>query len=409
MALIVVLGFASGLPLALTLATLTAWLATAGISRTAIGLFALVGLPYTLKFLWSPLIDGLRLPWISARLGRRRAWLLASQIALAAAIFGLATADPARDVALTAALALAVAFLSATQDIVIDAWRVEILAEREQGAGAAAVQLGYRLGMLASGAGALYIADAFGFATAYAAMAVAMAAGMAATLVATEPAPPGGGTADRAPPGGVAWLAAHVVRPFADFVKRPGWLGIVLFILLYKFGDAIAGVMANPFYIDIGFSLSAIASVTKVFGIAATLAGVVAGGVLVARAGVLPSLMICGILQMVSNLMFALQAIVGDDIWFLAATIGIENLSGGMGTAAFVAYLSKLCSFAFTATQYALFSSLAAVGRTVLSSGGGWLAEQLDWFWFFAATAVCAVPGLVVLAWLMRRNPATER
>lgn len=409
MALIVVLGFASGLPLALTLATLSAWLATAGISRTAIGLFALVGLPYTLKFLWSPLVDGLRLPFFSRRLGRRRGWLLASQIALCAAIFALAAAEPGRDVVLTAALALAVAFLSATQDIVIDAWRVEILAEREQGAGAAAVQLGYRVGMLASGAGALYLADAFGFTVAYMAMAAAMAVGMAATLLAHEPAPPAGAKGDGKGAGLLAWLDAHVVRPFADFIGRPGWLAIVLFIVLYKFGDAIAGVMANPFFIDIGFSLSEIASVTKLFGIAATLTGAVAGGVLVARTGIFAALMICGVLQMASNLMFAVQALVGADIWWLTVTIAVENLSGGMGTAAFVAYLSRLCSFDFTATQYALFSSLAAVGRTVLSSGGGWLAERLDWFWFFAATSLCALPGLVVLAWLMRPRAARER
>lgn len=411
MVLICVLGFASGLPLALTLATLSAWLAQAGISRTAIGLFALVGLPYTLKFLWSPLIDGMRLPFLSAWLGRRRGWLLMSQIALGLAIFALAGADPARDVMLTAALALGVAFLSATQDIVIDAWRVEILAAREQGAGAAAVQLGYRVGMLASGAGALYIADAFGFQVAYGVMALVMAVGMAATLMANEPVAPGGTQtlADAHGAGFGQWLETHVVRPFADFTGRPGWIAILLFIVLYKFGDAIAGVMANPFFIDIGFSLSEIASVTKVFGIVATLAGAVAGGVLVARKGIFAALMLCGVLQMASNLMFAVQALVGADIAVLTATIAAENFSGGMGTAAFVAYLSRLCSFAFTATQYALFSSLAAVGRTVLSSGGGWLADRLDWFWFFAATGLCAVPGLIVLAWLARRRLIQEQ
>ncbi len=410
MVLICVLGFASGLPLALTLATLSAWLAQAGVSRTAIGLFALVGLPYTLKFLWSPLIDGMRLPFLSAWLGRRRGWLLMSQVALGLAIFALAGADPARDVMLTAVLALGVAFLSATQDIVIDAWRVEILAAREQGAGAAAVQLGYRVGMLASGAGALYIADAFGFQVAYGVMAVVMAIGMIATLMANEPLAPGG-PQTKVPAlsyGMVHWVDSHVVRHFADFVQRPGWLAILLFIVLYKFGDAIAGVMANPFFIDIGFSLSEIASVTKVFGIVATLAGTVAGGALVARKGIFAALMLCGVLQMASNLMFAVQALVGSDIIVLTMTIAVENFSGGMGTAAFVAYLSRLCSFAFTATQYALFSSLAAVGRTVLSSGGGWLADRLDWFWFFAATGLCAVPGLIVLAWLARRRLIEE-
>ena len=191
-------------------------------------------------------------------------------------------------------------------------------------------------------------------------------------------------------------------------LRRPGWAGILLFIVLYKFGDAIAGVMANPFFIALGFSLSTIASITKLFGVAATLAGVVAGGVLVARAGIFHALVVCGVLQMASNLMFAVQAVAGADAWLLTATIAIENLSGGMGTAAFVAYLSRLCSFEFTATQYALFSSLAAVGRTLLSSGGGWLADRLDWVWFFVASAGCALPGLIVLVfWLRREIEAT--
>jgi PAT family beta-lactamase induction signal transducer AmpG len=404
MALIAVMGFASGLPLALTLSTLSAWLAKDGVSRTAIGLFALVGLPYALKFLWSPLIDGLRLPWLGRCLGRRRSWMLAAQILVALAIAALGLTDPARTPWLTAALALAVAFLSATQDIVIDAWRVEILKAREQGAGAAAVQLGYRVGMLASGAGALYVADAFGFAAAYAVMALGMAIGMAATLLAHEPKAVGHATTPSRRRSTGEWLRDHVVAPFSDFLRRPGWASVLLFIVLYKFGDAIAGVMSNPFFISIGFSLTAIASITKVFGIAATLAGALAGGVLVARAGIFRALLYCGILQLLSNLMFAVQAVVGADAWMLTVTIAAENFSGGMGTAAFVAYLSRLCSFDFTATQYALFSSLAAVGRTVLSSGGGWLADKLDWVWFFVASAACALPGLIVLIWFLRRD-----
>ncbi len=412
MMLILVLGFSSGLPLALTLATLTAWLASEGVSRTTIGLFALAGLPYALKFVWSPAVDGLRLPWLTARLGRRRGWMLASQVLLVLAIGALALGDPARDVGLVAVAALAVAFLSATQDIVIDAWRVEILEAREQGAGAAAVQLGYRVGMLASGAGALYVADAFGFTVAYLVMAGGMAVGMAATLLAREPrAAEGAAALEEGRAGALAWLSEHVVAPFADFLGRPAWAAILLFIVLYKFGDAIAGVMSNAFFVEIGFSLSDIASVTKVFGVAATLAGAVAGGALVMRVGVMPALLICGVLQLASNFMFAVQALVGPDLAVLTLTIAAENVSGGMGTAAFVAYLSRLCSFAFTATQYALFSSLAAVGRTVLSSGGGWLADKLDWFWFFVASGFCAVPGLLVLLWLMRHRvdaPAGE-
>jgi PAT family beta-lactamase induction signal transducer AmpG len=198
------------------------------------------------------------------------------------------------------------------------------------------------------------------------------------------------------------WIRAHVVAPFADFAARRHWLVILLFILTYKFGDAVAGVMTNPFYIETGFSLSEIASVSKVFGMVMTLTGAVAGGVTVARYGFLKALLVCGVLQMLSNLMFVVQAVVGDSIAVLTVTVAIEHFTGGMGSAAFVAYLSSLCSFAFTATQYALFSSLAAVGRTVLSSAGGWFADHMDWVSFFLLTTVAALPGLLLLIWLMR-------
>ncbi|MGY9004627.1 MAG: AmpG family muropeptide MFS transporter [Alphaproteobacteria bacterium] len=404
MALIGVLGFSSGLPLALSFGTLSAWLASTGIDRTTIGLFALMGLPYALKFLWSPLIDGLKIPILTRRLGRRRSWMVTSQLLLFPTIIALGLTNPVTDIGHTALLALMVAFLSATQDIVIDAYRVEILAAREQGAGAAAVQLGYRVGMLVSGAGALYIADAFGWSAAYGVMALGMGVGLLAILMSSEPKQSAAYLKKESSQTNLnRWMADHVVAPFADFLKRPGWMAVLLFIVLYKFGDAVAGVMANTFFVSIGFSLSAIASVTKVFGIGATLIGAVAGGVVVLRYGLFPALLWCGGLQMLSNLMFAVQASVGADMGLLALTVGIENISGGMGTAAFVAYLSRLCHFDFTATQYALFSSLAAVGRTVLSSGGGWLAERLDWVWFFITSAVCAVPGLLILLWIMRR------
>ncbi len=411
MALILVLGFSSGLPLALSFATLSARLATDEIDLTTIGLFALVGLPYTLKFLWSPLVDGLSIPWLTRRLGRRRGWMVASQVALAIAIMALGNTDPQTGIAAVAVLAFTVAFLSATQDIVIDAFRVEILAEREQGAGAGAVILGYRMGMLVSGAGALLIADAFGWAMAYQIMGIGMGVGLIAVLGAREPEPAAGSVAGTAPSDAVsiaAWMQSHAIEPFADFLTRPGWAVILVFIVLYKLGDAVAGVMSNPFFVQIGFSLSEIGTITKAFGLIATLTGAVIGGVIVARLGILSALLWCGLVQMLSNLMFAAQALVGADLGFLTLTIGIENLSGGMGTVAFVAYISRLCSFQFTATQYALFSSLAAVGRTVFSAGGGWLAAELDWFWFFVASTACALPGLVVLLWLMRHHSGLD-
>jgi len=420
------LGFSSGLPLALTFGTLTLWLAEVGIDKTTIGLFALAGTPYTLKFLWAPLVDRVPLPWLTRRFGRRRAWMLATQAALALTILLLGQSDPAVAPTTTALLALAVAFCSATQDIAIDAYRVEALDERRYGAGAAMVVLGYRIGMLASGAGALYAANYSDWASAYALMAALMGVGMVTALLNPEPPvadspearaqaarfrrlldarPDLRGGAGRA----LAWLHSAVVAPFAEFLARPGWLAVLAFILLYKFGDALAGVMGNPFYVELGFSKIEIANVTKAFGLGATIAGGLLGGLLVSRHGILRSLWACGLLQMLSNLMFVVQALVGHDLALLTLTIGLENLAGGMGTAAFVAYLSSLCNVAYTATQYALLSSLAAFGRTLLSSSGGWLAVQLDWVGFFLLTTAAALPGLAVLWWLGRHFRPANR
>jgi PAT family beta-lactamase induction signal transducer AmpG len=298
-----------------------------------------------------------------------------------------------------------VAFLSASQDIVIDAYRIEILDPEQQGAGAAATQAGYRLGALASGAGALYLADNyFDWSIVYAIMAALLVLGMIAALLAPLPKI----DAPRPSEGAQAWMRDMVVRPFAEFFARNGVqtaLLILGFILLYKLGDAFAGVMANPFYVKIGFSLTEIATVSKIFGVFATLVGVFLGGVVVARYGVLWSLLGCGILQMLSNLMFAAQAAIGPDVGFLMLTIGIENLSGGMGSAAFVAYLSLLCNTTYTATQYALFSSFMAFGRTWLSASSGWIADQTDWVTFFILSTVIALPGLVMAIWMVKRLP----
>ena len=399
------LGFSSGLPLALTGSTLSAWLAQGGVDKTTIGLFALVAIPYAYKFVWSPLVDGLRVPILSRLLGRRRGWAVASQLALMVAIVSLGLVDPAQQPWTVAALAVVVAFLSATQDIVIDAFRVEILDEKAQGAGAAAVQLGYRVGMLVSGAGALFIAEFYGWTAAYVTMAALIAVGIVTILINREPQASAAAAAMERPAHGMTgWVKAHVVMPFADVLKRRDWAIILGFIVFYKFGDAVAGVMANPFYIETGFSLAEIAAISKLFGFVATLVGIVAGGVMVARYGIFRALLFCGVLQMGSNLMFSIQAIVGYDTSMLAVTIAVENFTGGMGSAAFVAYISSLCSFAFTATQYALFSSLAVVGRTMLSSGGGWLADHTDWVSFFVLSAAAAIPGLLLLVLLMRRH-----
>ncbi|HEX3971393.1 MAG TPA: AmpG family muropeptide MFS transporter [Stellaceae bacterium] len=394
MVAIVLMGFASGLPLALTGATLAIWLKESTITLTAIGLFAPVGISYNLKFLWAPAMDRVRLPFLTERFGRRRGWALLIQFLLALAILAMGASDPSTDLTRVAVCALIVAFLSASQDIVIDAYRVELLTKDEQGAGAAATQIGYRLGMLASGAGALYLAQYFSWSAAYGVMAVLMLASMIVILATREPqAPP----VVRGP-----WLKNTVIAPFADFAKRRFWLLILIFVVLYKFGDALAGVMSGPFYIELGFEKSEIASITKVFGVIASILGVSLGGIAVYRWGLMRALLLCGALQMVSNLMYLVQLWAGHDVGMLAVTIAAENITGSMASAAFVAYLSSLCSPAFTATQYALLSALAATARTLLASSGGFFADHLGWGEFFVLATACCLPGLALLLFLMR-------
>ncbi len=397
------MGFASGLPLLLTLSTLSYWLSKVGVDKTAIGLFSLVGVPYALKFAWSPLLDHLRVPILGRLLGRRRSWILVTQIALAAAIVAMGWTDPQTAPFYTAVAALIIAFLSATQDIAIDAYRIEILAEDEQGGGAAATQLGYRIGLLAAGAGALALSDVVEWRFVFIALGALMATSIVITLLAPEPklveAPR---NQSQANPPLLDRLKVMVIDPLIDFTKRPAWIVILAFVLLYKFGDAIGGVMANPFYNEMGFTGLEIAAITKIFGVVATLAGIAVGGIVVARYGVMRALLIGGVLQAVANLLFSVQAMVGHDTAMLAVSIGGDNFAGGIGSAAFVAYLSMLCNRAFTATQYALLTSFMAVGRTILASAGGWLADHTDWVTFFALTALLAIPGLVLLIFLWR-------
>jgi MFS transporter, PAT family, beta-lactamase induction signal transducer AmpG len=404
---ILLMGFSSGLPLVLTAGTLSFRLAEAGVSLTAIGLFALVGLSYSLKFLWSPVIDRLPLPLLTARLGRRRGWALLIQPLLALAILALGFIDPRAAPGWTALAAVFVAFLSASQDIVIDAYRIELLLPEEQGAGAAATQWGYRFGMLAASAGALYAAHWGGWRFAYAAMAGLMLVGFLAVLFTPEPF--GGRALEPLQGDGLLsrlgeWLERAVVAPFGDFLTRPGAMAILAFVVFYKYGDALAGTMSNPLYVAIGFSKVEVANIGKLYGFFASLLGLGLGGILVLRQGVMRALLLCGVLQMLSNLMYALQFEVGHSVPVLALTIGAENLTGAMGSAAFVAYLSGLCRLAFTATQYALLSSLAAVGRTILSSSGGALAEALGWAPFFLLSTALCLPGLILLLWLMGRS-----
>lgn len=404
--MVLALGFSSGLPLLLTFSTLSAWLATNGVKRAAIGAFALVGTPYALKFLWSPLIDRLPPP---LPLGRRRGWGVAIQIALIAATLGLGSCDPKRNLIAMGALALLVAFLSASQDIVIDAWRVEILPYDLQGPGAGMIQTGYRIAMLVSGAGALVIAARAGWFAAYATMAALLLVGMAVFILGPEPHPLEQASHRNLVSGWDAfqhWLSTAVIGPFADFMRRPLWLVILIFVVGYKVGEAMAGVMATPLYISLGFSLDEIAAVSKLVGFFATVAGALIGGVITVRLGMLRSLLVCGALQSAGNLFFVLQAVGGHRIGYLALCVTAENLTGAMAGTALVGYLSSLCSPAFTATQYALLSSLSAVGRTLVASSSGLLADAVGWVRFYLLTTVVTVPALLLIVWIGRRGTA---
>jgi len=400
---IMLLGFASGLPLLLTLSTLSVWLVEIGITKTTIGFFALVGLPYSLKFLWAPFMDNLKIPFFTNYLGRRRSWILLTQIFLILSLIFLGYSNPSVDPKLTAVAALLVAFFSASQDIVIDAFRVESLEKKFYGAGAAMIVFGYRIGMLSAGAGALYLASFYQWSVVYILMSLQILIGSFAILVSREPEQ--GSLIDIEKKKNILqWFNNSVINPFRDFMKRGNWVIILLFVVLYKFGDALVSVVANPFYIEMGFSKIEIANVSKIFGLAATLTGAFVGGIIVTQSGIFKSLFLCGILQMLSNLFYAIQAYIGDNIGFLIVTIGFMDLASGMGTAAFIAYLSSLCNVRYTATQYALLSALASLGRTFLSSPGGYLVDTINWIPFFIFTSIAAIPGIYLLIILKKKN-----
>lgn len=406
------LGFSAGLPLALSGSTLALWMADLGLDLGAIGLMSLAGLPYTLKFLWAPVVDALDLP-ILGRLGRRRGWLLGAQLLLAAAIAQLALVDPLASPVALAVAALTVAFASATQDIVIDAWRVESLGRDEQAAGMASYVAAYRIGMLVSGAGAILLVawmesggidKGLAWRLAILVMAGLVGVGMIAVLLAGEPARAGlaGDPSETHP---LLRVARTAVTAFADFLSQPLALWVLGFVVLFKLTDALAGVMTGPFVLAIGYDKAAYAAIVKGLGLVATLAGGFLGG---AIAGSLPlgrALLLALLIQMVSNLGFAALALLPVANAALSAVIVIENLAGGIGTVIFVAYLSALCrSPLHTATQFALLTALASVGRTLIASGSGFAAASLGWPAFFAATAVAGLPALALMVWLGRRG-----
>lgn len=397
------LGFSAGLPLPLTGFTLRQWFSEANVPLGAIGLTALIGLAYSLKFLWAPVLD--HAPPLLPSLGRRRGWLAPVQLLLAAAIAALALTDPARNATGTVAAAVAVAFLSATQDIAIDAFRIESLPLGRQGLGLAAYVWGYRIALLVANAGVLFSVERVGWRGAFLAMALLMSVGLATTLfLAREPRPP-----ERAARSGIgAWLAAAVVAPVRDFLCRPGaWL-ILGFVALFKLGEALAGIMTAPFYRALGFAREEVAAVSGVFGLLATLAGVTLGGVLVAGVGTGRALVVTGLGQMLSNLMYVALAEAGRSLPLLWAQVGIENATDGLADAAFVAYLSGLTSTAFTATQYALLSSLASLPLRTVGGLSGYLAEAMGWTRFFLLTTAAALPGLAIMLVLLRRFPPAQ-
>jgi PAT family beta-lactamase induction signal transducer AmpG len=403
LAVIALLGFSSGLPLALTGQTLQAWMTVDGVDLSTIGIFTLVGIPYTWKFLWSPAMDR----FVPRFLGRRRGWLLVTQLALAAGIAFMATLTPHRDLTALAALAMLVAFASASQDIVVDAYRTDISRPEERGIAGALGVVGYRIAMLVSGAVALLLVDgsgplpALGWRGTYLAMAACMAVGIVATYVGREPVIP-------APP--PRTLGEAVAEPLREFFSRPGAVWLLLLLVLYKIGDAFAGSLTTAFLLrGAHFTLEEVGYVNKAMGLAATIVGVLAGGALMLRLGLYRSLLAFGILQAVSNLAFMALALAGHSYVLMFVAVGFENLAGGMGTAAFVALLMAMCDHRFTATQYALLSALATFGRVYVGPAAGYATDPrylgLAWSTFFLGTFIIALPGLAVLAW---KRPAIE-
>lgn len=425
------LGFAAGLPLLLVLGTLSFWLSEAGITRATIGHLSWVGLAYGLKFLWSPLVDRLNLPILTARLGRRRAWLLLSQICIAAALLGMANTDPALNLTYMVWFALAVAFASATQDIALDAYRIEAVEVEKQGAMAATYQAGYRLAMITAGAGALWIAASFDpsettydfrpWQVAYTAMAGLMLIGILTTLVIREPerkistiineheakarerftAAGLSGSALNA----TAWFYGAVLSPFIDFIQRFKWQAalILALIAVYRISDIVMGVMSNPFYQEMGFTKDEVATVSKVYGVIMTVVGAVLGGVLTMRMGVMRTLMLGAVLSAATNLLFVWLAGRGHDVGALVFTISADNLSSGIASSAFVAYLSSLTNQAYSATQYAMLTSVMLLLPKFIAGFSGDVVDAYGWSNFFTGTTLVGLPVLALI-WLVART-----
>ena len=453
---ILFLGFSAGIPLALTGATLSMWLSRLGIDVKTIGLFALVSIPFSFKYLWSSIFDYVPIPYFSRRYGLRRSWLILIQICLILSIIALGSTSPLDNITITAIVALLVSFFSATQDIIIDALRIEVLEKEEQGLGATMYVYGYRVAMLISGAGSLLLADHIPWGAVFFAMSLSILVGIIAVIFLAEPEH----SKERLKKlpqlnwSFVAalrflltrkWLYALIAiisayalleyyqtslsgkilfglvnvgigyykrrelmsmlpEPIKDFCKHPQWLYILLLVVFYKFADTLLISLQSKFYVDMGFSNSEIAYITKGFGFFMTLAGLFVGGLIYYRLGTFKSLLLAGILQILSNLMFIWIAATNHDLIVLSSVIAAENFTGAISHVVIVAYLSSLCNIAYTATQYALLSSLSAVGRTILSAPAGYLVASFGWVNFFWVTAIAGIPGIILLCIIFKKE-----
>lgn len=379
-----VMGFASGLPLMLTITLLQAWLKDNKVDLSTIGLVSLFGLPYTLKFFWAPFVDRYALPL----LGRRKGWIFVFQLLLVCAIFGMGSADPINSPLMLGVMALAVAFFSACQDIVIDAYRREDLTDAELGMGSALYVWGYRLGMLLTSGGGLIMADHYTYGSVYFIIGLCMIPAMVITLLTPEP---------KNEYGLPASLRDAMILPFIDFFQRKEAYWLLVFSLLYKIGDTMAGSMTMPFYMEIGFSKTQIGAVVKLFGFWATVIGGVTGGIMMLKLGINKALWIFGVLQAVSTFGFSLLTMTGVNTLALVGVITFENLTGGMGTVAYMAFIASLTNKKFTATQYALLSSLMGIPRVFASAPTGFLVEAVGWWNFFMICTLIAIPGMLLL------------
>ncbi len=403
------LGFSAGLPFLLVFSTLSAWLRDEGVERSVIGFFSWVGVTYSIKIFWAPVIDRVSLPFLTQLLGKRRSWMLFAQMGVVAGLLGMGGSNPHEELQNIAFFAVWVAFCSATQDIVIDAYRIESVQSEYQGAMAATYVLGYRIALLMSGAGAFYIADYAGWKAAYFVMAIAMVIGFATTLLLKEPEHKSINQVDSITKHKNMWqrlstgFMLAILNPFIDFFDRNGKVGLLILLLIavYKMSDITMGVMANPFYLDLGFSKKEIAEISKIFGFMMTIIGAALGGLLVVRYGIMRPLLLGAVMVATTNLLFALLAISAPNLLLLASVISADNLSGGIATSVFIAYLSSLTSSAYTATQYALFSSLMTLPAQLLGGFSGIVVDHYGYTVFFVYASIVGLPAIALVLLLM--------